>query len=80
MGCFDSVNVPCPNCRKRQLVQSKSGPCSLSVYEMEEAPGSVLSGANRHGPFICDQCGEVFRVAVTVLARTVPCEPAAGEG
>lgn len=64
MGCFDTVRVPCPKCGARQEAQSKGGACSLSTFELENAPADVLSDVNRHAPFTCDDCGTLFKVLV----------------
>jgi hypothetical protein len=64
MGCFDTVRVPCPQCGARQEAQSKGGECSLSTFELENAPADVLSDVNRHAPFTCDGCGTLFKVLV----------------
>jgi hypothetical protein len=62
MGCFDSVMVPCPKCGERREFQSKSGDCSLAVYDLEAAPLSVLADVNRHAPLPCGKCGTSFEV------------------
>lgn len=53
MGCYDSVQVPCPVCGKLYYAQSKGGPCKLKDYTLENAPQDVLSDINRHAPFFC---------------------------
>lgn len=71
MGMFDSVNVPCPECGVRQEAQSKSGERLLATYEIEDCPADVLADVNRHAPFVCEVCGTVFRVELTIAARSV---------
>lgn len=71
MGVYDSINIPCPKCGKRQEAQSKSGDCILAIYEIENAPADVLADVNRHAPFTCDKCGAVFEIKLTVLAQSV---------
>jgi hypothetical protein len=56
MGCFDSVRAPCPRCGARNEFQSKSGPCFLHVYDLADAPESVLADVNRHFPIECHKC------------------------
>jgi len=81
MGVFDSVMVPCPKCGQREEFQSKSGPCALAVYNLEDAPDSVLMNINRHAPIACGKCGAVFEVELggepprrTMTARSVQVE------
>lgn len=63
MGLFDSVLVPCPECGTKTEAQSKSGDCLLGWYELEDAPADVLLDVNRHAPFTCRMCGNVFSVS-----------------
>lgn len=64
MGLFDSVMVPCPSCGTKEEFQSKSGPCLLDTFELEEAPEDVLLDVNRHSPITCSKCGAKFGVAI----------------
>ena len=75
MGVYDTVYVPCPNCGEPYEAQSKSGDCTLAIYTLDDAPPDVLAGVNRHAPFVCDECGEVFKVELVTVARSVPCGP-----
>lgn len=68
MGCFDTIRVPCPSCGKRHDCQSKSGPCNLRTYNLENAPQDVLFDVNRHGPYTCEGCGRVFTVRLQTIA------------
>lgn len=74
MGMYDVISVPCPNCGKPYEAQSKSGPCFLGYYTLEEAPANVLEDVNRHSPFQCE-CGcmfEVdFKIETKILERKV---------
>jgi predicted RNA-binding Zn-ribbon protein involved in translation (DUF1610 family) len=70
MGVYDSVMIPCPKCGKTQEAQSKSGPCILNVYELEDAPIEVLMNVNRHAPFKCDDCGCYYMVRLKTTALT----------
>lgn len=62
MGMYDTVNVPCPKCGTKQGFQSKSGPCLLEEYELNDAPEDVLENVNRHAPATCETCGTKFMV------------------
>jgi len=77
MGYYDSVNVPCPICGTKTWFQSKSGPCNLDYWELDEAPADVLMDVNRHAPYKCDKCGTLFQVEVRfiTLAKSVVYQP-----
>ena len=62
MGCYDIVRVPCPKCKTIYRAQSKGGKCSLLEYSLRGAPSNVMMDVNRHAPFTCPKCGELFRV------------------
>lgn len=34
----------------------------MGIYRLHSAPPDVLSDVNRHAPFECESCGEVFGV------------------
>jgi hypothetical protein len=77
MGMYDTIMVPCPKCDVRAGFQTKSGPCTLATYALEDAPDDVLLDVNRHAPMHCD-CGTIFSVAIegvrprrTLIARSV---------
>ena len=69
MGLFDVVWVPCPVCGKFEEFQSKSGPCLLDEYNMDDAPPSVLAGLGKH-PEECKDCGTRFGVDVYVSVES----------
>ena len=71
MGLFDTVLVGCPECGHLTEAQSKSGPCNLDVFTLDEAPIDVMSDVNRHAPFTCGECGATFKVESTVVAQPV---------
>ena len=62
MGMYDTVHVPCPTCGEKQGFQTKSGPCELREYELDEAPADVIINVNRHGPATCAVCNTRFEV------------------
>lgn len=62
MGCYDTVQLPCPKCGEIEYAQSKGGACTLKSYNLENAPEDVLSDVNRHSPFNCIQCKAIFEV------------------
>jgi hypothetical protein len=65
MGCYETIMIPCPRCGERYPAQSKSGPCEMETYTLEEAPNDVVDDVNRHAPFRCDKCAAVFEVELT---------------
>ena len=65
MGMYDSVTVPCPSCAEPSDFQSKSGPCRLDTFTLDEAPDAVLEDVNRHAPTRCLKCGTLFHVELT---------------
>ena len=64
MGVYDSVLVKCPKCNEENEFQSKSGECSLRVYDLENCPDDVLHNVNRHSPLQCD-CGQRYEVDIS---------------
>ena len=75
MGCYETIMVPCPKCGERAEAQSKSGPCQLGVFNLEDAPPDVLYDVNRHAPFTCYKCGQVFAVQLdfsTIGRKVIP--------
>ena len=62
MGCYDIVNVPCPQCGEKQQFQSKSGPCYLGVFELDDCPADIMMDVNRHAPATCSKCGTRYYV------------------
>ncbi len=62
MGMFDSVGVPCPKCGEVFEAQSKSGPCFCNWYSIDAVPLDVAEDIDRHAPFTCKKCGNVFSV------------------
>lgn len=63
MGMFDSVYVPCPDCKTLTEFQSKAGECDLSSYNLGNVPGVILSDLiNRPTGEKCPACGRYFQV------------------
>ena len=54
MGMFDTVYFKCPKCQHRIEEQSKSGPCMLKDYDIDDAPFTVVAGLL--GPTWCNNC------------------------
>ena len=80
MGVYDSVMVPCPRCGRSSEFQSKSGQCTLELYELDDCPQDVLADINRHSPHACDykDCDSIFEVRFEdVLVQCVEKQPMA---
>ena len=75
MGMFDSIMVPCPTCGLRSEFQTKSGPCCLYVWNLEDAPPDALGDVNRHAPNVCEKCGASYSVKLQVTATSVLGDP-----
>jgi len=70
MGMYDTVMVPCPNCKEKNEFQSKSGDCVLNIYNLEDTPQDVLLDVNRHSPISCLNCGTSYKVYLTPTVET----------
>jgi hypothetical protein len=70
MGMYDVILAPCPACGTKNEFQSKGGDCSLTTYQLHEAPADVLSDANRH-PMWCSSCGTGYKIKVHTSASVV---------
>ncbi len=79
MGTYDTINVPCPKCGTKSGFQTKSGQCTLTEYELNEAPADVMEDVMRHGPATCRSCGTVFgvqfQIVSTVTAQSIVWPP-----
>ena len=71
MGCYDSILLPCPKCGELYEAQSKSGDCLLRVFDFDKTPSDVMKNVNRHAPFTCFNCGEIFHVEFNPTPKTV---------
>ena len=60
MGLYDSIMVPCPKCEYRNEFQTKSGPCELNTYQIEDAPDDAMLDVNRHAPIKCHVCDTMY--------------------
>lgn len=69
MGMFDSVFIRCPACGTRHEAQSKTGPCRLGVYYLENnnTPADVLGGVMGQ-KFDCS-CGVSLEIEVRAIGR-----------
>ncbi len=79
MGCYETIEVPCPKCGEIEEAQSKSGPCAMSQYTLKNVPIDVLQDVNRHAPFQCSKCGTYFQVEFSVAPVALISPPVAVE-
>jgi len=64
MGCYDVVEVPCPQCGKEAWFQSKGGERKMANYTLENVPDGVFADINRHAPCRCTDCSTLFFVNI----------------
>ncbi len=69
MGCFDSVNVPCPRCGHVNVLQNKAGPCLLNTYSLWNAPLDILADLADTRE-LCEKCegAYTFHVQLIIVA------------
>ena len=75
MGCFETIEVPCPKCGEIEYAQSKSGPCVMACFKLSNVPVDVLQGINRHAPFACAKCGALFHVEFSIAPLALVSPP-----
>lgn len=70
MGMFDSVTVPCPECKDDIIeFQSKAGPCELRNYPICEVPTEIAKDIDGDTA-CCRGCGHVARIRIAPLSVT----------
>ena len=72
MGCFDTVNFTCPNCKQLTSYQSKIGGNTLSDYSLESAPILVLADVideGQKGRLYCEYCSEKISIKIQYLVQ-----------
>lgn len=72
MGVYDVIEVSCPECGTMVEFQSKSGGCTLTYYNLDNVPDSVLQDINRHSPYTCDNCNTRFSVCFDSCYKGIP--------
>ncbi len=61
MGMFDTINLPCPKCRKIKEKQSGGGRCVLAYYNLDNADASAVEYIMDE-VFSCDECKTRFKI------------------
>lgn len=63
MGMFDTVNILCTYCGNVVPVQTNTGSCIMSYYELDNAPPDVLAGL--HNEIVkCNHCKKNIKLTV----------------
>jgi hypothetical protein len=71
VGCFDSVIVTCPKCKKGQLeFQSKAKECIMQIHNITEVPLVIAEDINGEWS-ICDKCDTKFSIHIPDNITTV---------
>jgi hypothetical protein len=61
---FDTYHYTCPYCQEENEEQNKSGPCSLSHFDIFDAPIEILANLQKYGLDPCTHCGETSRIVI----------------
>jgi hypothetical protein len=61
MGCFNTINIDCPNCGKTHHFQSKSGSCELQTWSISAMPPEDISGIVGD-TVVCSVCHVIYGV------------------
>ncbi len=61
MGMYDEINVTCPGCSETLIYQSKSGPCCLGTYSLDNAPLEMLSSIEGDSEW-CNKCEKEIKL------------------
>lgn len=61
MGMYNEISVPCKNCGKSVIFQTKSGSCTLSSFSIDDCPPSEFKGIM--GDMVaCEHCDTVMEI------------------
>lgn len=79
MGCYDTVYVPCPECKNPVGFQSKAGPCMLTDYNLatrnpNTIPLEVIASLQGESE-TCMECGQVIafpHAVITLIPARLP--------
>lgn len=70
MGCYDSVTVPCPNCKCIVEFRSKARNCNFELYPIDKVPASIaedLDGSQE----CCRDCKTIVTLSLPKQASTL---------
>jgi hypothetical protein len=68
MGCYNTIFFNCPDCGNKLEVQSKSGDCSLSDYEFEDAPLRDLTDIENE-IVTCYKCNRTYKIKLQKIVN-----------
>lgn len=71
MGCYDSVNIPCPTCGEMVEFQSKVGDCGLDTYHHRHVPPEIAKALNGAWT-VCRWCNKGLFIYTERKPETVP--------
>ena len=64
MGCFDTVYIKCPECKKKTAIQTKAGECELRNYSYQQVPLAIAEELS--GTKIKCECGTEFEITCPI--------------
>lgn len=68
MGTYNTVLVPCPDCGRKNELQSKGGTRDFSEKKVDEAAISDLA-AIEGDPINCELCGTTYYILLKCLVK-----------
>ena len=74
MGLYDTVYIPCPECKYENEVQSKRDKCVLARYhfnDLEEIPEGILDDI-KDTILTCDNCKSLLMMEVRFKVVKIP--------
>lgn len=71
MGMHDTLVISCPRCGEETEFQSKAGPCSMTEYQVYDAPLAILAVVAGER-FDCPGCEKPFTVNVQFMTNVRP--------
>ena len=61
MGVYNTILVPCPECDNKVEFQTKTGDCSLSIYNISCAPHEDIKGILGRSNY-CKECDTAVNI------------------
>lgn len=62
MGVYDEIALTCPYCGEVNLEQSKYDECLMRIFDLENAPPSIIEHMIQQSPISCIKCDKPFEV------------------
>jgi hypothetical protein len=70
VGMFDTVLINCRKCGAELEVQTKTGPCTLATYRLDNVPIDVAEGLDGKGVW-CEHCDNHNDIVLKVIALVI---------